>query len=137
MARSTKSSRDRGDGQIVDVQIAAPEDLTVRDDEQQQNLDMRRIKGKFHFYERPGGTHNFVYRRYADEKILTYRLRDQGYYELPWGVVRALEEGAYYWTHNIEVDGNATDHEVIVGGMQQVATKRKGLPRYAFMPIAG
>lgn len=137
MARTTKSSRDRGDGQVIDIEILPPEDMVCRDDENQKGLDTRMIRGKFHYYERPGGTHSFVYRRYQDEKIITYRLRDQGFYELPWGVVRALEDGAYYWTHNIEVDSDASDREVVVGGMQTVATKRKGLPRYAFMPIAG
>ena len=37
-------------------------DNTVRDNADQKTLDQRLVRGKFHFYERPGGTLRFSYR---------------------------------------------------------------------------
>lgn len=107
-------------------------DNTVRDNADQKTLDQRLVRGKFHFYERPGGTLRFSYRRYKGEKIATYILKDQTHYELPWGVVRALEEGSAYYTHNIETDSNATLRD----GEREVMVTTKGQPRFSFMADA-
>jgi hypothetical protein len=108
-------------------------DNTVRDNADQKTLDQRLVRGKFHFYERPGGTLRFSYRRYKGEKITTYILKDQTSYELPWGVVRALEEGSAYFSHNIEMDAKAPiGHH----GEREVMVSQKGQPRYSFMADA-
>lgn len=135
MARTSTSKRA---GESVDFanwqspEILADQDTTVRDTEEQKALDQRLVRGKFHFYERPGGTLRFSYRRYKGEKISTYILKDQTHYELPWGVVRALEDGSAYYTHNIETDSNATLRD----GEREVMVTTKGQPRFSFMADA-
>lgn len=133
MARTTTSKRA---GESVDFanyqspQITPDADETVRDTPEQRDLDQRMVRGKFHFYERPGGTLRFNYRRYKGEKILTFILKDQTSYELPWGVVRALEEGSAYYSHNIETD---TSQGVNYHGEREVLVSTKGQPRFSFM----
>lgn len=135
MAKTTISKKS---GYNVDLanwqspEILVNEDNTVRDTPEQKNLDERMVRGKFHFYERPNGTLRFAYRRYKGDKIVTYILKDQSHYELPWGVVRALEEGSAYYTHNIEV----ADDGKIVDGEREVLVSTKGRPRFSFMADA-
>lgn len=135
MARTSTSSKSAAIvGPTIIPEIVVDTNDVVRDTEEQRVLDQRLVRGKFEFYERPGGTLNFTYRRYKGEKIVNYILRDKGYYELPWGVVRALEEGSHYYTHNIETD--ETDDTTFRNGERQVHTTKKGAARYSFRPEA-
>jgi len=105
-------------------------DDTVRDTKEQQELDKKMIRGTFRFYERPNGTHSFVSHRYPGEKYRTIRLKDGHTYELPWGIVRQLEDSSYYMSHNIEESPGSG----ITQGIQTVHVTKKGIARFAFIP---
>jgi len=117
-------------------EVVLPEEDVVRPTPEQAELDKRIIRGKFHFYERPGGMLDFGYGGYTrGDKIINYQLVDGRTYDLPWGVVRHLEESSYYMSHNIEVDSNASDRVVVQGGEQEVYSTVRGHARFAFMPV--
>jgi hypothetical protein len=134
MVRRTHISS--SDAQLITTanpEVILDEDMPVRDNEEQQKLDARVIRGKFHFYERPSGCHSFLYRRYKGEKITNYRLIDGRTYDLPWGVVRALDESSYYVSHNIETQ--STEGRLVTQGEQPVYSTSRGKSRFAFMPV--
>lgn len=133
--RSSVSSQDSKLIVQASPEVLLPEDDVVRDTPEQQVLDQRVIRGKFHFYERPGGVHQFLYRRYKEEPITQFVLRDGGTYDLPWGVVRQLEASSYYVSHNIEHSQNTSDGAVVAGGEQPVYSTSRGHARFAFMPV--
>ncbi len=133
--RSTVSSSDAKLIVQSSPEVILPEEDVVRDTPEQQELDARIIRGKFHFYERPGGVHHFMYRRYKGEPITQFVLRDGGTYDLPWGVVRQIEASSYYMSHNIEHSQTASDLAVVAGGEQEVYSTTRGHARFAFMPV--
>lgn len=133
MARTSISKRD---AQAVNLSFTPEvpllgEEQQVRDTDNQKDLDQKLVRGTFKFFERPNGTLRFSYRRYRGEKITTYILKDGSTYELPWGVVRAMEESSHYQTHNIEI---ANQNGAIPHGEREVMATQKGQARYAFWP---
>lgn len=137
MARTTSTSRKSKD--IMDdfkiVPVLDAEDQVIRDNEAQKDLDKRIVRGKFVFYERPGGQLSFGYRRYKGEKVKNIILKDGSVYDLPWGIVRHLEEQACYKSHNIETQA-ASEGADFVYGEREVCVTKIGAPRYAFQVVA-
>lgn len=133
--RTSVSPANAGVVTELSAEILLPDEDVIRDTPEQQKLDQRIIRGRFHFYERPGGFHQFLYRRYKGEPITSVTLRDGGTYDLPYGIVRALEESAFYMRHNVETSAEASDSLVVAGGEQQVYSTGRGHARFAFMPV--
>lgn len=74
--------------------------------EQERATNRKIVKGKFMFYEVPGGELRFSYRGYAKDPVEHYRLVDGEIYELPLGVARHLNNNGFYNIHTHCVDEN-------------------------------
>jgi len=62
-----------------------------------RDQDREKVHGKFMFYERPGATLKFSFRKYANDPVETYELVDGHEYDLPLAVANhlATESGRY------------------------------------------
>jgi hypothetical protein len=62
-----------------------------------RDQDREKVHGKFVFYERPGGTLKFRFKKYQNDPVETYSLTDGMEYDLPLAVANHLagESGRY------------------------------------------
>jgi len=65
----------------------------------QRDRDKQMVRGIFKFYEIPGGTLNFFYRKYKDEEVQEYTLVDGEQYTIPYGVAKHLNTEGWYPVH--------------------------------------
>lgn len=61
----------------------------------QADRDAEKVKGVFHYHERPGQTLKFDYSRFGNEKQTHWELTDGKTYELPRGVARHLMNSGF------------------------------------------
>ena len=73
-----------------------------------------KIKGVFHFHERPGGTLDFDYKFFKNQPVEQYHLDDGQIYELPLGVVKHLKTSGRYPIHEHKIDINGNP-ELVIG----------------------
>ncbi|MFW6121418.1 MAG: hypothetical protein ACOC80_11045 [Petrotogales bacterium] len=66
----------------------------------QRDKDRELVKGIFRFYEVPGGTLSFPFRKYAEDNVEQYDLEDGKIYTLPLGVAKHLNNNCWYPVHN-------------------------------------
>ena len=64
-----------------------------------------KVKGIFHFHERPGGTLDFDY-RFFKEPVEQYHLTDNELCTIPLGVAKHLNTSGRYPIHEHKVDEN-------------------------------
>lgn len=57
--------------------------------------DQTPVRGKFSFFEQPGGTLKFCYRKYKGDRVEKYELVDGQIYTLPLGVAKHLNSVSY------------------------------------------
>lgn len=76
----------------------------------QRDKDRQMVKGIFRFYEVPGGSVSFNYRKYKQDPIERYDLRDGEVYTIPLGVAKHLTKNCNYPVHKYLKDdsGNVT-----------------------------
>ncbi len=60
-----------------------------------RDRDREKVKGLFHFPERPGGNLKFDFQQYAGDPMQQYNLWDGEVYEIPRGVARHLNNSGY------------------------------------------
>jgi len=65
----------------------------------QSGKDKEMVKGMFKFYEVPGGSMAFMYRKYKGEKPERYSMVDGDTYTIPLGVAKHLNNDCWYPVH--------------------------------------
>ncbi len=65
-----------------------------------RDRDREKVKGMFKFYEVPGGTLSFVFKKYKEDQIEKYTLSDGQVYEIPLGVAKHLNKNGWYPVHH-------------------------------------
>ena len=71
---------------------------------QMREKDNEMVKGRFVFYEVPGGTLNFSFKKYKGDPIKSYSLKDGEIYTLPRGVAKHLVSSGSYPVHEYMTD---------------------------------
>lgn len=71
---------------------------------QMRERDAELVKGRFVFYEVPGGTLNFSYKKYKGDPVRSYSLKDGEIYNVPRGVARHLVSSGSYPVHEYQTD---------------------------------
>jgi hypothetical protein len=72
----------------------------------QAEKDREPVKGIFHFYETPGATLSFYYRKYKDEPIERFDLVDGQIHTIPLGVAKHLNKEGKIPVHSYKMDQN-------------------------------
>jgi len=91
----------------------------------QRDRDREMVRGIFRFYEVPGGTLSFSFRKYREDEIETYTLNDGEIYTIPRGVAHHLSNNCWYPEYNYKKDE----------GMNNVAMMTKKKRRCSFDPL--
>jgi len=65
----------------------------------QRDKDRQMVKGIFRFYEVPGGSMSFNYRKYKGDPIERYDMVDGQIYTIPLGVAKHLTKNGSYPVH--------------------------------------
>ena len=110
----------------------APKDLSTRQHvadkatiEEMRQDDSRKVKGIFRCFNPPNGSVEFYFRKYKQDGVSKYNLKDGEEYELPVSVVKHLNENCFEDDHGYLLDANGD--------------KIKGLGkrnhRFAFTPV--
>ncbi len=97
-----------------------------------RDRDREKVRGKFKFYEVPGGAMSFSIKLYKEDEVETYTLIDGEIYELPLGVARHLNKNCWYPEYEyIKGDKNT------IGGHGPEGTMRVGkqVARCAFQSL--
>ncbi len=71
-----------------------------------RDRDRQKVKGIFSFYEVPGGSMSFVYRKYKGDQIERYDMVDGMVYEVPLCVAKHLNNDVWYPIHGFLQDEN-------------------------------
>lgn len=107
--------------------------------------DREPVKGVFHFYEVPGGSMSFVYKKYKEDDVERYDLIDGLQYTLPLGVAKHLnKEGRYpVYEHvptesgNIQMTGVGDGRNPMQGMRIGRKVARFGFQSLEFLDIDG
>ncbi len=71
-----------------------------------RDRDKQLVKGIFKFYEVPGGTMSFVYKKYKGDEIQKYTMVDGQVYSIPLGVAKHLNNDCWHPVHSYATDEN-------------------------------
>ncbi len=72
----------------------------------QRDKDREMVRGKFLFHEVPGGTMSFPFRKYKEDAVENFTLRDGDIYTIPLGVAKHLNHNCAYPIHSYMTDEN-------------------------------
>jgi len=61
-----------------------------------RDKDAEKVRGRFKFYEVPGGTLSFSFKAYKEDEVETYTLVDGDVYTIPLGVAKHLCNNGWY-----------------------------------------
>lgn len=64
-----------------------------------RDKDREIVRCKFHFHEIPGGVMEFVFKKWKEDPVEKYSLRDGEIYNIPLGVYKHLNENCWYPVH--------------------------------------
>lgn len=98
---------------------------TKKDLKAMRDKDREMVRGIFRFFEVPGGTMAFSFRKYKEDEIETYTLVDGSIYTIPRGVAHHLSNNCWYPEHAYKMD------EKNVPSVQVMKKKR----RCSFEPL--
>jgi mannose-6-phosphate isomerase-like protein (cupin superfamily) len=65
----------------------------------QRDRDREKVKGIFRFYEVPGGSLSFVFKKYKQDAVERFDLIDGEMYTIPLGVAKHLNTNGSYPVH--------------------------------------
>lgn len=94
----------------IDIPISGKNTKTNKDNKKSQNLryqrdkDREKVKGIFKFYEVPGGSLSFVFKKYKEDPIEKFDFVDGQVYEIPLGVAKHLNKNGSYPVHSYKMD---------------------------------
>jgi len=77
---------------------------TKKDLKYMRDKDREMVRGIFRFFEVPGGTMAFSFRKYKEDEIETYTLNDGSIYTIPRGVAYHLSNNCWYPEHAYKMD---------------------------------
>jgi len=89
----------------IDIPIIGKNTKTNKDSKKSQNLryqrdkDREKVKGIFKFYEVPGGSLSFVFKKYKEDPLEKFEFVDGCIYEIPLGVAKHLNKNGSYPVH--------------------------------------
>lgn len=72
----------------------------------QRDKDSEMVKGIFHFYEVPGGSMSFNFKKYKGDKVTRYDMVDGQVCTIPLGVAKHLNQNGSYPIHKHLKDEN-------------------------------
>ena len=72
--------------------------------------DREMVKGVFKFYEVPGGTMRFPYKKYKEDSLETFEMVDGNFYTIPFGVAKHLNTAGAYPVHEFRKDEQDKPH---------------------------
>lgn len=78
-----------------------------------RDKDRETVKGRFKYYDCPGGEMKFSFRKYKGDPIEKYALIDGQIYTLPLGVIKHLNKDCFYTIHQYAMDSNGHATQVI------------------------
>jgi len=70
----------------------------------QRNKEREMVRGIFRFHEVPGGHMEFVFKKYKQDPLEKFSMRDGEAYTIPLGVARHLNTNCSYPTYNYRQD---------------------------------
>ena len=70
----------------------------------QRDKDRQLVKGVFKFYEVPGGSLGFSFKKYKEDPIERYDFVDGEVYSIPLGVAKHLNKNGKYPVHAYKMD---------------------------------
>ena len=70
----------------------------------QRDKDREKVRGIFKFYEVPGGSMSFVYKKYKEDPVEKYEFVDGMVYSIPLGVAKHLNKNGWYPVHKHAMD---------------------------------
>lgn len=79
----------------------------------QREKDREVVRGIFNFYEVPGGTLSFCYKKYRGDEVQQFSLTHGQVYSLPLGVAKHLNKNGWYPVHSYQVDEHGKPTMVI------------------------
>ena len=72
----------------------------------QRDKDRELVKGRFKYYDCPGGEMKFSFKAYKGDPVAKYELIDGQVYSIPIGVARHLNKNCFYTIHKYAVDSD-------------------------------
>lgn len=75
--------------------------------------DRETVKGRFKYYDCPGGEMKFAFKKYKQDPIEKYSLVDGQIYVLPIGVIKHLNKDCFYTVHKHAIDKDGRPIQVI------------------------
>lgn len=70
----------------------------------ERDKDREKVKGVFKFYEVPGGSLSFIFRKYKEDPIEKFTMVDGQVYTIPLGVAKHLNKNGWYPRHAYQLD---------------------------------
>ena len=70
----------------------------------ERERDHEVVRGIFRFHEVPGGEITFVYKKYKEDEVERFTMRDGEIYSIPLGVAKHLNKDCYHSVHAHAVD---------------------------------
>lgn len=99
---------------------------------EQRAKENEKVKGIFHFYECPGFSLKFSFKKYKGDQVETYDLQDGQVYTIPLKVAKHLNQNGWYPVHAFAKDEDGKPSMKI---NQKV--RRFGFQSLEFMEMAG
>jgi hypothetical protein len=65
----------------------------------QRDQDREMVKGIFQFYEVPGGSMSFCFKKYKEDQVERFDFMDGQIYNIPLGVAKHLNKNGWYPVH--------------------------------------
>jgi hypothetical protein len=79
----------------------------------QRDKDRQLVKGRFKYYDCPGGEMKFSFKQYKGDPVAKYELLDGQVYSIPLGVARHLNKNCFYTVHKHAVDNSGNPSQII------------------------
>lgn len=86
-----------------------------------RDKDRQMVKGVFKYYEVPGGSVGFCFKKYKEDPIETFDLVDGQIYTIPLGVAKHLNSNTWYPIHGHTVDENGAPLQSIKQKVNRMA----------------
>lgn len=75
---------------------------------EQQREESRIVKGRFQCFQPVGGSVSFSFKKYKDDPVTTYNMKDGEIYEIPLSVARHLNQNCKYPINTLAMNDNGT-----------------------------
>lgn len=97
----------------ISKEVKKDEKITPAKLRYQRDKDREMVKGIFRFYEVPGGSLSFVFRKYKEDPVERFDFIDGMTYSIPLGVAKHLNTNGAYPVHAYQQDESGRPHMLI------------------------